>query len=137
MKRLAIAALALSLAACSDLGGGASYGAAEAEMGAMFRSHAREVHGGLNIKCPFTADADLLAQYEPLAQRYAALKESVAGRSLAVDIAIIEADYNAYWEQNVVECGAMDQPGTQERVAQELARIDGNLQQLERMAGGI
>ena len=131
---------ALALAGCSELGSGGqenTYGQGDAESGAAFRFHARDVVSGLNLVCPFTADAKLLGQYDPLKDRFAALKDSVKGRPLATDLASVEADYEYYWTQNSAECGPVDGEGTEERVAQEIARIDQQLQQLERIAGGI
>jgi len=50
---------------------------------------------------------------------------------------LVEADYQHYWSVNQVECAAPDGEGTAEQITQEVAAIDAQLQQLERIVGGI
>lgn len=135
--RIAIATLSiLALAGCSDLVGGAgSYGESEALAGAEFRFAAREAVGALEPVCPFTADADLLSQYEPLKTRFEALQERIEGTALASDLAVVNADYRYFWEQNPTDCGDVDTPGTAERLEQEFVRIAAALERMERAAG--
>ncbi len=124
------------LAACSDGGGGAGYGVADAKAGAAFRFHAREAFGGLNPVCPFTQNADLLAQYEPLQARYDGLAERVGDTAFGTDLAAVQADYEYYWQNNSVECGAMDTDETEGAVAREVERITNALGGMERSVGG-
>lgn len=117
--------------------GESSYGASDASDGAVFRLEAREVFGRLDPVCPFTQDADQLARYDALRERYAKLKDWVGGTPFAVDLAIIEADYANFWASNSVECGPTD---TEESIGQmnaELEAINARLGTLETLAGVV
>jgi|GEM_PF-2677310 len=133
---IAVSAGALALAGCDSMGGG-GYSESDAEIGAAFRHHARDVVAGISPQCPYTVNPDVLTAYDGVKARFEALKESIAGRSLVVDLAVVEADYQHYWSVNQVECAAPDGEGTAEQITQEVAAIDAQLQQLERIVGGI
>ncbi len=127
---------ALALAGCDGMTGG-GYAPSDAKMGAEFRHHARDVVAGLSPQCPYTATDEGLAAYDGVKERFASLQESISGRSLATDLAAVEADYEYYWSVNSVECAEPDGEGTAEQIAQEVANIDAQLGQLERIVGGI
>lgn len=129
-------AMAATLAGCDSIGGG-GYSASDAASGASFRHHARDVVAKFNLQCPYTTDVALLAQYDESKKRFDALKESVSGRSFETDLALVEADYNYFWEVNPIECAEPDGEGAAEKVAQEVAIIDAQLEQLEKIVGGI
>ena len=139
MKTLCILGLipALALAGCDGMTGGGSYSQADAKAGAAFRFHARDVVAGLNPKCPFTENPQMLAEYDGVKERFVALKESIAGRSLETDLIAVESDYDHFWSVNPLECAPVDGDNVQEQVAQEVARVSSQLEQLERIAGGI
>ncbi len=140
MKKLATMgvalAMAMTLSACDSLGGG-SYSANDAQAGAQFRFHSRDVVAGLNPVCPYSQNPELLAQYDEVIGRFDAVRESISGRSLETDLAIVQADYNYYWDVNQAECGEVDAPGAAEQIAQEVAKMSGQLEQLERIVGGL
>ncbi|MGB7373093.1 hypothetical protein [Pontixanthobacter sp.] len=126
-----------ALAGCSMMESDTSYSASDASDGAAFRVEAREVFGRLDPVCPFTRDADQLARYAAMQDRYAQLKDWVGGTPFAVDLAIIEADYANFWASNSVECGPTD---TKESIAQmnaELEAINTRLDTLETLAGAV
>lgn len=129
---------AFGLAACSGggSGSGAGYGTADAKAGAAFRFYARDAFGGLNPVCPFTQNADLLAQYEPLRARYDNLAGQVEDTAFATDLESVQADYEYYWQQNSVDCGPMDTSETEGAVAREIERITKALGGMERAVGG-
>lgn len=139
MKKLALvaaSAAAFALVGCDSMGG-SGYSESDAAIGAAFRHHARDVVAGLAPQCPFSVNPDVLTAYDGVGARFEALKESIAGRSLVVDLAVVEADYEHYWSVNQVECAEPDGEGTAEQITQEVAAIDAQLQQLERIVGGI
>lgn len=137
MMKLALPIVCFALAGCSMMEGESSYGTSDASDGAAFRLEAREVFGRLDPVCPFTQDADQLARYEALRERYAKLKDWVGGTPFAVDLAIIEADYANFWASNSVECGPTD---TEESIGQmnaELEAMNARLGTLETLAGVV
>ncbi len=136
MRRLICVGLAMTLAGCGALGGGA-YGAQEAKDGAAFRLEAREIVGRLNPVCPYSENADQLARYDEPKARYAKLKEWVADTPFAVDLAVIEADYEQYWTANVAECGPVDTDDSIATLNGELEALNARLSNLEQMAGVI
>jgi hypothetical protein len=129
-------AMAGTLAGCDSLSGG-GYSASDAQAGASFRHHARDVVAKLNLKCPYTVNDQLLSQYGDVEKRYAALKESIAGRSFETDLVSAEADYEYLMAQTELNCADPDGPDAAEKVAQEVAQIDAQLGQLEKIVGGI
>ena len=133
---IAVSAGALALAGCDSMGGG-GYSDSDAQMGAAFRHHARDVVAGLTPQCPFSVNPEVLTAYDGVNARFDALKESIAGRSLVIDLAVVEADYEHYWSVNQVECAEPDGEATAEQITREVAAIDAQLQQLERIVGGI
>ena len=140
MNRIATIGMALVLAAgvagCDSFGGG-EYSVSDAKSGAAFRHHARDVVAKFNLKCPFTEKPEVLAQYDEAQLRYDALKDSISGRSFATDLASAEADYEYLMSVTDLECAAPDGEGTAEKVAQEIAQINAQLEQLEKIVGGI
>lgn len=133
---VAVSLAALALVGCDSMGG-SGYSDSDAQMGAAFRHHARDVVAGLAPTCPFSVNPEVLSAYDGVEARFDALKESIAGRSLVVDLAVVEADYEHYWSVNQVECAEPDGEGTSEQITREVAAIDAQLQQLERIVGGI
>lgn len=134
---LALTAMSVGIAGCSMPGSEGSYGSSDAANGAAFRVEASEAFGRLDPVCPFTDDADQLARYDEPRARYAALKEWVSDTPFAIDLAIIEADYQQYWATNSVDCGPKD---TEEGMIQfnvELEQINARLSALEQLAGVV
>lgn len=134
---LALTAMSLSVAGCSMPGSGGSYGSSDAANGAAFRVEASEAFGRLDPVCPFTDDADQLARYDEPRARYAALKEWVNDTPFAIDLAIIEADYQQYWATNSVECGPKDTEDSMIQFNAELEQINARLSALEQLAGVV
>ena len=141
MKTLAKIAMATvlmgTLAACDSIGGGANYSEGDAKAGSAFRHHARDVVAGLNPQCPFSAKKDVLAQYDGVNKRFDALKKTITDRSFETDLALVEADYQYYWEVNTVPCASPDGENAAEAIAGEVTRVDGQLEQLEKIVGGL
>ncbi|MEO9463489.1 MAG: hypothetical protein ABJ242_12235 [Marinomonas sp.] len=138
LAKIATATLLMgTLAACDSIGGGANYSEGDAQAGAGFRHHARDVVAGLNPQCPFSQKETVLAQYDEVNKRFAALKEKIAGRSFETDLALVEADYQYYWKVNTVPCASPDGENAAEAIAGEVARVDAQITELENIVGGI
>ncbi len=135
--RIAAAVTAsLALAACDGMQSGASsYGPDAATAGADFRYGARDAVAGLEPVCPFTEQEDRLAQYEPVRKRMETLEDRIAGTALEVDLAVVRADYNHYWQVNKAECSAADGPEVEDQLAAEIAKIVAGLDRMEAAAG--
>lgn len=137
MKKLILIPAVLALGGCLGGGGDGSYSMQNAKDGAAFRLEAREVIGKLNPVCPYTANPELLAQYEAPRARYAKLKEWVADTPFIVDLAVIEADYDQFWTANVAECGPVDTEEGLTTLNAEMEALNARLANLEKLAGVI
>ena len=137
MKKLILIPAVLALGGCLGGGGDGSYSMQNAKDGAAFRLEAREVIGKLNPVCPYTANPELLAQYEAPRARYAKLKEWVADTPFIVDLAVIEADYDQFWTANVAECGPVDSEEGLATLNAEMEALNARLANLEKLAGVI
>ncbi len=137
MKKLIFLAVPLlALGACDGMQSGASsYSADAAKAGSDFRFGARDVVASLDPVCAFTEQDERLAQYEPLRTRLNALEERIAGTALAVDLAIVRADYEHYWTVNEASCGETDTGETEDLLAAELEKITNGLDRMEAAAG--
>lgn len=135
--KLALPVICLSVAGCSMMEGGGSYSASDAADGAALRVEAKEAFGRLDPVCPFTDDADQLARYDEPRARYAKLKEWVAGTPFAIDLAIVEADYQQYWATNSVDCGPKDTDEGMAQFNEELEEINKRLNAIEQLAGVV
>ena len=137
MKKPMILALPLlALGACDGMQSGASsYSVDAATAGADFRYGAREAVAGLDPVCPYSEEEEQLARYEPLRTRMAALEERVAGTALAIDLAVVRADYGHYWTINDAPCGETDTAETEGQIDGELEKIDNALTRMEAAAG--
>lgn len=133
---LALVLSTLAVAACSG-GGDGSYGGQDAKDGAAFRLEAREIVGKLTPVCPYTAAAEQLARYDEPRARYEKLKEWVSDTPFIVDLAVVEADYEQYWQANVAECGPTDTEESLAMMNAELEALNARLSNLEKMAGVI
>lgn len=136
MRKLVMAPIFLVLAGCGAVGGG-SYDTQAAKDGAAFRLEAREIVGRLNPVCPYSENAEQLARYDEPKARYAKLKEWVADTPFAVDLAVIEADYQQYWTANVAECGPVDTDDSIATLNGEMEALNARLSNLEQMAGVV
>lgn len=136
LKLFAVVAASLAVAACDGMQSGASsYTSGAASSGADFRYGAREAVAGLEPVCPFTEQEERLAQYDPVRARMETLEERIAGTALEVDLAVVRADYEHYWQINTAECGPVDGENVEEQISAEIAKIVAGLDRMEAAAG--
>ncbi|WP_114520361.1 hypothetical protein [Altererythrobacter sp. ZODW24] len=111
-----------------------AYGMKEAQDGAAFRIFAAEAVKLITPGCPHSVVPETMAIMAPAIQRYERLKASVSGTSLAIDLAIVEAD-NLYPLTLVdLACPESDAPETEELVRNLTMQLAFHLDNMERLA---
>ena len=102
--------------------------------GAEFRFYGREVVGRIDPVCPLTRHEDLLGKYEPIRNRFAALKRKLSGSPLATDLAIVEADEAYSRSVTLVECMEADTPDTERYLSNSIDSLSKHLGRMEAIA---
>ncbi len=139
--RFVLLAAALVLGGCTTSGQAQqapqvlTYGAEETQVGAAFRLFAAEAIEIITPGCPHSAVPETMAIMDPAIQRYERLKASVSGTSLAIDLAIVEADNNYPLTLVDLNCAQTDKPGTEELVRNLTMQLAFHLDNMERLAG--
>ena len=94
-----------------------------------FRTDAFQLYAMVDPGCPATLDPNQLARYRPARERTAALERRTAG--MAFGQILQQVHEQQIQMRATIDCAAGDGPGTAERIASELERLDPLLTRME------